>query len=350
MYRPDAIHFGEFHESEANPPVTALYLATYHGLCEVVTLLLDSGQDVDQTGGYYSAPLLVACYKRNVDVARMLLDRGANIEVKSPAKRQGALHLISNDDFIEIVRFLLDHGASVDIEDSDRDTPLILAADRGQCEIIKALLDHGANIERFGWSGYTALMRAVQYFRYSAVNLLLDRGANIDQIGEQHGIASGLHCCIYYGSYYGSDYGYMPMATLLLDRGANVDLSNSEGLTPLVMATQRQELEMLSLFLDRGADVFARDNKGRTVLKIARRQRRRMEKKDYPWVVQRCDQMILRVKEAEKAWQQEHGVVIDKKVAPDSDTEALDTEYYELGSGSRLPGRFVTWGSDSYFR
>ena len=326
MYRPDASHEGAFTESEEYPPTTALYLAAYHGFYEIATLLLDSGQDIDEQGGSFGAPLLVACSERNLDVARLLLDRGANIEVKSPFHHQGALHLISKDDLVEIMKFLLDHGASVDIEDREKNTPLVLAVKRGQCELIKTLLDHGANIERSGHLGFTPLITAVLSLKYSVVNLLLDRGANIDTIGEVEDLTSALHIC----AYCGATYGFMPIATLLLDRGANANLSNAAGLTPLIMALQRQRLEMSSLLLDRGADIFARDKKGRTVLQVARRQRRRTEKKTYRSLVKEYDQIILRVGEAEKAWQQAHVALIDQEATPDSDTEELDTEDGEM--------------------
>lgn len=329
VYKPDIT--STFTESENFPPVTALYLAAYHGLYEIAKQLLDNGQDIEEQGGYFGTPLLIACYSMNLDVARLLLDRGANIDAKS-AHNKGALHLLSKDDFIEFVRFLLDHGATADIEDSSKNTPLTLAADTGQCKIIKALLDHGANIERLAQDGFTPLMCAVYKLEFSAVNMLLDRGANIDHIREQGGRASGLHIC----AYHGGDYGYMPMAALLLDRGANVNLSDFEGLTPVAMAVQEQMLEMVCLFLDRGADVLARDVKGRTLLKIARRQRRKMERGDNPQLVEKYDQIILKIKEAEKLWQQEHGGFIDQGATPGSDTEAVDTEDDEVDEMDKL--------------
>lgn len=332
VYKPDSVYNRPFIESTKYPPVTALYLAAYHELYEIATLLLDSGQDIDEIGGRLGTPLAVACYKKNLDVAGLLLDRGANTDT-NVSHHRGALHLISNDDSIEFVRFLLDHGATADIEDSSKNTPLALATETGQCKIIKALLDHGANIERLGRDGFTPLMIAVYNLKFSAVNMLLDRGANIDHIREQGALASGLHICVNTGSRPASLYGdgFVQMATLLLDRGANVNLSNFEGLTPLAMAMHHQKPEMAILFLNRGADVFARDVKGRTVLKTARTKRRGMViRGEQSSLVKVYDQIILEIEETEKAWQQEHGGFIDQEGTSDSQTETLDTEDDDL--------------------
>ena len=320
VYRPDEEHMGLPNSSfQYGPPVTALYLAAYHGFYGIVNLLLDSGQDIEEEGGRYGTPLLVACYRQNLDVARLLLDHRANINA-GLARKGGAraLHQIMYNGSAKTMGFLLEHGASLEPKNHVQNNPFahaILIANR---EVIETLLDHGANIELPGKSGYTPLMKAVKFRGSSVVNLLLDRGANINQISEHADLTSALHICAYYG--------YVGMATLLLDRGANIQLSGSKGLTPLAMAAQTPIYDMVNLLLNRGADVFARDQKGRTVQKLARRERRRMEKKGYRWAIEELDRIILRLKEAEKAWQEEHGIVVDQDATSGSDSGAEDTE------------------------
>ena len=213
---------------------------------------------------------------------------------------------------------LLDHGAGVSIENGLKETPLTLAISKRRPKVIKILLEHGANIDLSVPRDNSPLMVAVNRLSYSAVNSLLDRGANINQVSEHDDLASGLHIC--------ARYGFVRMAMLLLDRGANVNLSSSKGLTPLAIAAWRQKLDLFSLFIDRGADVFIRDQKGRTILERTRRQRRKYEMEDHPALVEVYDRMILRLKEAEKAWQQEHGIVIDRDATSGSDSGAEDSE------------------------
>ena len=317
VYRPDCKYTPAFEKSYSFPPATALYLAAYHGFYEIVNLLLISGRDIEEQGGRYGTPLLIACYRQNLHLARLLLDHGANINARS-ARKGGALHQITWNRGEKIVGFLLEHGASLEIKDHAQDHPLTHAVAVAEREVIETLLDHGANIELPGQMSYTPLMIAVMRRDSSVVNLLLDRGANIDHVSEHVNLASALHVCAYYG--------FVQMATLLLDRGANANLSNSKGLTPLAIATQRPRFEIWSLLLNRGAYLFARDEKGRTILELAHRERRRMEEEGYQLEVKECDRIILGIEEAKKAWQQEHAIVVDQDATSGSDSGAADTE------------------------
>lgn len=57
-----------------------------------------------------------------------------------------ALHIASNDGFIDIVEILLSKGANPNIADKMGNTPLHLAALFGNLQIVTLLLNHGADI------------------------------------------------------------------------------------------------------------------------------------------------------------------------------------------------------------
>jgi uncharacterized protein len=50
-------------------------------------------------------------------------------------------------------------------------------------------------------------------------------------------------------------------ATLLLNRGAQVDAADGEGVTPLVLAAYRGQIDVVKLLLEHGALVNARENR-----------------------------------------------------------------------------------------
>jgi hypothetical protein len=63
--------------------LTPLYYAASFGLCPVVQSLLDAGVDVNERGGLFKGtPLHSAIFREHVDVVRLLLDRGANVDVR----------------------------------------------------------------------------------------------------------------------------------------------------------------------------------------------------------------------------------------------------------------------------
>jgi len=49
---------------------------------------------------------------------------------------------------------------------------------------------------------------------------------------------------------------------LLIEKGVDVNVKNSEGITPLILATQKYDIELIKLFIENGADVNVRSNDG----------------------------------------------------------------------------------------
>ena len=319
-----------FYYVEDSLESTPLYFASFYGLYRMTERLLDHGQDVNAEGGPYGAPLNAGCLGGHRDVARVLLDRGAEINRKSHDYGLTALHLASESGNVSVVRLLLDRGASIHLQDSYGDSPFICACRSGDCETMELLLDHGASIEPADSSHQTPLLAAVRWERYSAIKLLLDRGASIHLQNEDgdspftyacrsgdceimkllldHGASiepadslclSPLMAAVISERYsaikllldrgadidqlswsaiglasalrYCARYGKTETAALLLDRGANIDIEDDEGETPLKMAIQSQKIEMVKLLVERGANVFVRDEEGPTPLEYSQK-------------------------------------------------------------------------------
>ena len=61
-----------------------------------------------------------------------------------------------------------------------RNTPLILAADRGHTDVVQCLIKFGAAVSAKGQYQLTALHTAAQYGQLSTVSVLLASGADLD--------------------------------------------------------------------------------------------------------------------------------------------------------------------------
>ena len=83
------------------------------------------------------------------------------------------------DSPIAVLKLLLDKGADVNRGDEYGTTPLIAAAQMGDCEVAKLLLDRGANIEKANDNWRAPLMTAVDANNKEMVKLLIERGADI---------------------------------------------------------------------------------------------------------------------------------------------------------------------------
>jgi ankyrin repeat protein len=101
------------------------------------------------------------------------------------------LLVASEKGYLELARLLLDRGAFVDDAGTNNGlAPLIFASQTGNFEIARLLLDRGANVTTPESNGITPLMRACQSGHLAVVQLLLSRGANKDVVAGGHSAAS----------------------------------------------------------------------------------------------------------------------------------------------------------------
>lgn len=89
--------------------------------------------------------LILAIQKKQNDVVKMMIEKGANINVKN-LNGQTPLHVAILTNNIEIAKYLIEKGADLNIKDCKGQTPLYLAILKNNVEIAKLLIKKGANI------------------------------------------------------------------------------------------------------------------------------------------------------------------------------------------------------------
>ena len=151
---------------------------------ECCKLLLDKGANPSGMGINGFTPLADAAANLEVDIAKLLLSYGAELE-KGNCGGQRPLYLacqsegtgfpedMSEECRLNIVALLLEHGADVEGADNEGWTPLrnaIVAVN--DMELVRLLLQHGARPDRKDNSGITPLQIAEQHYSDEMVELL----------------------------------------------------------------------------------------------------------------------------------------------------------------------------------
>ena len=120
---------------------------------ECISLLLEHGANVNQTGKYNESPLMAATTSGNTQCVSLLLRKGADVNQKD---KNGITALFLATD-IDIVKILLSEGADVNHKNYLGETALFHAEDE---KIVNVLIAAGANVnEKDDW-GDTALFDA----------------------------------------------------------------------------------------------------------------------------------------------------------------------------------------------
>ncbi|KAI1159505.1 ankyrin repeat-containing domain protein [Nemania serpens] len=162
--------------------LTPLHLAASAGLPDTVALLLQNGADIDApTEQLLWTPLFVALSERQSLTAKVLIDRGASLILKSGFD---ALQVAAAADLLDIMTYLV-RGKGMDPNSKDRngDTPLIyaLTSPRSTKESILRLLALGADpnkvtaARRQYWSPLSVCLNCE---RWDLAEVLLDHGAD----------------------------------------------------------------------------------------------------------------------------------------------------------------------------
>jgi len=151
------------------------------------------GQEIDADPAYLTAesgfgwtPLHFAAYAGNLEVAKLLLDRGAPIDRRANTKfRNTPLQVSLLTAQEEMASMLVARGADVRIEQEEGFTALHEAAQIGSEKLIALLLDAGADPNsRGGKEGRTPLAVARKAGHPGVAKLLQSRGARDPQSSQ----------------------------------------------------------------------------------------------------------------------------------------------------------------------
>jgi ankyrin repeat protein len=137
---------------------------------------------------------------------------------------QVGLFLALRAQSLQVAALLMAHPRTeIDAANTASETPLMMAALRGQTDIARRLLDQGAALQRPGW---TPLHYAASGPSTELVRLLLDRGAVIDA-RSPNGTTPLMMA---------ARYGMLDSADLLRARGADLRLRNEHGMDAAAFA------------------------------------------------------------------------------------------------------------------
>lgn len=128
---------------------------------ETVERLIKSGfpADTQEESPEYETGLIIAAKHNFVEIAKLLLDFGANIE-KSDSMRQSAfIHACENGNF-EMVEFLFKRGADIHVKNAFNETAFFLACQNGNVSIVRFFLKEKTNFALKNDIGYSALSTA----------------------------------------------------------------------------------------------------------------------------------------------------------------------------------------------
>lgn len=141
---------------EASQYIIPLSEAARWGHTDIARLLLENGANSETRDCENEAPLCLATEAGHVDVVRLLLENGAKVDTESESY-QTVLHIAAGSGNLQLLTTVTAYGANIEARDLYRNTPLHKAARIGGLKMVQKLVNLGADLSAKTNSGKTAL-------------------------------------------------------------------------------------------------------------------------------------------------------------------------------------------------
>ena len=249
--------------------------AAMRGDIESVRSLLGRSADVNAPQGDGTTALHWAAYREDLEMARLLIEAGANVGVETRLGDLTPMLMASKNGNADMLELLLEAGSDANAPDANGTTPLMYSAASGKTDAVKLLLAEGADVNAADTTTeQTAMMFAAARGRADVVRMLGAAGADPnaltklsevipwrDRYRDEDGNAmvredreerfsgglSALH--------FAAREGHLDVTRELVDLGADVDLvAASDGASPLNAAIINASLDVAAFILQQGAD------------------------------------------------------------------------------------------------
>lgn len=117
--------------------------AALEGDYAAVKFLLGQGVRVDERNARGYSPLHAAAYTGHLDIVRLLVENGADINDQQNETRLSVLHAAAQTNNLAVAAYLLANGARLEVTDDGGFTPITRATLKSYPKMVKLLRNYG---------------------------------------------------------------------------------------------------------------------------------------------------------------------------------------------------------------
>uniref|UniRef100_A0A8D0HGQ3 Transient receptor potential cation channel subfamily A member 1 n=1 Tax=Sphenodon punctatus TaxID=8508 RepID=A0A8D0HGQ3_SPHPU len=230
---------------------TPLHHAAGGGQIELMQIIIDDSSNevlnlVDTAG---NTPLHWATRKKQIESVKLLLSRGANPNVLN-SSMMAPLHLSVQSLHNEIVKILVEHSSTdVNLEGEGRNTPIMVACYKDNAEALTLLVCRTDSffLCKTNATGCMPVHAAAFAGAKSCMEIILKKGEELGYSPESHinftnnGKCSPLHLAVQSGD--------LEMIKMCIEYGAQIDLKQNDKCTALHFAATQGATEILKLMM-----------------------------------------------------------------------------------------------------
>lgn len=243
-------------------------------LCEIAKILTDAGADLEIVNHLGLTPLHMAVMLYNIPVIEHLLACGANVNARDIANNTPLKHFVRQFPerigeglqarYLELAEKLLKNKADVNAVDELGYTPMHFAVIRSNNKLVELFLNFNPNLNIQSNNGETVLNIAALHSSLKITRLLVDHGADVNNASVLDGSTAFHWACWCFDK---------KIVKFLLKRGADINALDFEKRTPLMFMLanddyQKIGIQALKYLLGKWPAVNTIDSGGKNVLTI----------------------------------------------------------------------------------
>jgi len=251
---------------------------------KILKSIPDNEMDVnikDEQGNY----LISYAILYNIpEVVKLLLDKGAIIDIYNPLDGKPIIYIPIQFNYIEVFKILIQHDKNIGtsimkIRDTNNNVPLHYAIKLKNIDIVKILLDKGVDLNVSDKNGLNEFHHAVYSRKIKICELLINAGSNINSITNKGQTALHIACDLdlfdickfliknkininiqdkereFTALHYAVNAGNLKMVKLLLSNNADINIQDSYGQLPISYAILNTNKQIIQLFIDSGKEM-----------------------------------------------------------------------------------------------
>ena len=251
------------HKSDMNNE-TSVFRVSETGSLALLQVLVDHGQDLSELNNKGQSLLTMACQNGHVDIANYLICNAPGLINKQDSNKNTPAILAASNGHHKILKQLVESGCDIILANKNGQTVLHVACSGGHTLVIRYILEQRQDlvyIKDIGWR--SPVFYAVSAGHLDIVKYLVDHGASIT---ETDLVGSSL-------LFVACQKGRTPIVTWIIKNESRlVSQCTKYNWMPVHAAACGGSMEVLRCLAAAGADIFAEDNDGFSVLHIAAQQ------------------------------------------------------------------------------
>ena len=251
-------------ERKSNPTLkdnnreTLLHYAARGGNDVIIEKLLSLGLDIDSRRSDGATPLMIAACEGRLDAFSVLIKKKSDPTLKDN-NGWTLLHYAARGGNDVIIEKLLSLGLYIDLRRSYGATPLMIAAGKGRLDAFSVLIERKSNPTLKDNNGQTLLHYAARGGNDVIIEKLLSLGLDIDSRRSDGATPLMIAACE----------GRSDAFSVLIERKSDRTLKDNNGWTLLHYAARGGNNVIIEKLLSLGLDINSRNSDGLTPLRLA---------------------------------------------------------------------------------